>query len=35
LVRERAALLGGTLRVEDRAGRCDALVQLPLTPRYA
>jgi signal transduction histidine kinase len=35
MVRERAALLGGTLRVETRAGRCDALVQLPLTPRYA
>jgi signal transduction histidine kinase len=35
LVRERAALLGGTLRVENQAGRCDVLVQLPLTPRYA
>jgi hypothetical protein len=35
LVRQRAALLGGTLRVESQAGRCDALVQLPLTPRHA
>ena len=35
LVRERAALLGGTLRVENRAGRCDALVQLPLAPQHA
>ena len=35
MVRERAALLGGTLRVENQAGRCDVLVQLPLTPRYA
>ncbi len=35
IVRERAALLGGTLRVQSRAGRYDVVVQLPLTPRYA
>jgi len=33
--RERVALLGGTLRIETGAGRCAALVRLPLTAGYA
>jgi signal transduction histidine kinase len=33
--RERAALLGGTLRVETGSDRCTALVRLPLVPGYA
>jgi signal transduction histidine kinase len=35
VARERAALLGGTLRIETSSGRCDALVQLPLAPGHA
>ena len=33
--RERAALLGGTLRIETSSGHCAALVRLPLTAGYA
>jgi hypothetical protein len=33
--RARAALLGGTLRIQTREGRCDALVRLPVTAGYA
>ena len=33
--RERAALLGGSLRIDTSSGRCDALVRLPLTPGHA
>jgi signal transduction histidine kinase len=33
--RERAALLGGTLSIESTAGRCTALVRLPLASGYA
>ena len=33
--RERVALLGGTLQLETAAGRCAALVRLPLTASYA
>jgi signal transduction histidine kinase len=33
--RERAALLGGTLHIENTSGRCAALVRLPLAPGYA
>jgi signal transduction histidine kinase len=33
--RERAALLGGTLHIESAAGRCTALVRLPLASGYA
>ncbi len=33
--RERAALLGGTLHTESGAGRCTALVRLPLASGYA
>jgi signal transduction histidine kinase len=32
---ERVALVGGTLRIEAAAGRCSALVRLPLVPGYA
>jgi signal transduction histidine kinase len=35
VARERAALLGGTLRIETASGRCTALVRLPLTAGYA
>jgi signal transduction histidine kinase len=35
VARERAALLGGTLRIETSSGRCAALVRLPLTAGYA
>jgi signal transduction histidine kinase len=35
VARERAALLGGTLRFETGSGRCAALVRLPLTAGYA
>jgi len=33
--RERAALLGGTLRIDTSSGRCDALVRLPLAAGHA
>jgi signal transduction histidine kinase len=33
--RTRAALLGGTLRIQTREGRCDAHVRLPVTAGYA
>jgi signal transduction histidine kinase len=33
--RERAAVLGGTMRIESAAGRCSALVRLPLASGYA
>jgi signal transduction histidine kinase len=33
--RERAILLGGTLHIESAAGRCTALVRLPLVSGYA
>lgn len=33
--RERAGLLGGTLRIQTSSGRCDALVRLPLAPGHA
>ncbi len=35
VARERATLLGGTLRIETASGRCTALVRLPLTAGYA
>jgi len=35
VARERAALLGGSLRIDTSSGRCDALVRLPLTPGHA
>jgi signal transduction histidine kinase len=35
IARERAELLGGTLDIDSRAGRCAALVRLPLTAGYA
>jgi len=33
--RERAALLGGTMRIQTSSGRCDALVRLPLAAGHA
>jgi signal transduction histidine kinase len=35
VVRERVALLGGTLNVDTGTGRCTALVWLPLSAGYA
>lgn len=35
VARERAALLGGTVRIETSSGRCRALVRLPLTAGHA
>jgi len=35
VARERAALLGGSLRIDTSSGRCDALVRLPLTSGHA
>ncbi len=35
VARERAALLGGTVRIETSSGRCHALVRLPLTAGHA
>jgi signal transduction histidine kinase len=35
VARERAALLGGTMRIETSSGRCHALVRLPLTAGHA
>jgi signal transduction histidine kinase len=35
VARERAALLGGSLRIDTSPGRCDALVRLPLAPGHA
>jgi len=35
IARERAELLGGTVRIETSSGRCHALVRLPLTAGHA